>query len=169
MMKVAPMKIVLTPPMAAWIFLLCLLSPVHAAFTKLSCTPSGICVQRSPSGSICVNTNHTVPAWSCTNSTYQIPLEAHLGQHYAIGYYSSQGDLLGGWNYSMVAVTINPIIVCMSGRVNMTSEYLTLCAQTTADNSWYGGGCLVNVVPANVLDGCYAGVSVPFLFAASPL
>jgi hypothetical protein len=142
--------------------LLLFLSPVHAAFTATTCSDTDLCVERSPTGSVCLYSNHSSAAWACNNATFQTPLEAHLGQHYAIGYYNG-AQYLGGWNYSIPAAIVSPIVVCMSGRVNMTSaQYLTLCALTAADNSWSGGGCAVNVVPANVLDGCYAGVSVLF-------
>lgn len=145
--------------MPQWIafLLLCLLSLVHAAFTGTTCDAAHIlCVERT--GSVCFYSNVSTPLWGC-NTPFELPLEAHLNQNYSIGHYSASGQHLGGWNYSLIGST-PPIYACMSARVNITSaEYLTLCAVVTADNTWEVGGCVVNVVPASVVDGCYTGVS----------
>jgi hypothetical protein len=146
-----------------WIslYLLYLLRPVHGAFTSTTCDTAGnTCIQQSQGGSICFYSSVTSPYSAC-NAPYTLPLYAHLNQGYAIGYYTASGQYLGPWNYPIPSGSTTVIFVCMSARVT-TTQYFTLCALATADNSWQPYGCAVGVAPA-VVDGCYNSVSCALL------
>ena len=145
------------------LFLLCLLRPIHGAFTTTTCNPGrNICVEQSQGGSVCFYSTLT-STYSACDAPYSLPLNAHLNQGYAIGYYTATGQYLGRSNYPIQSGSTTAIYVCMSARVGAT-QYFTLCAQATADNGWQPNGCAVGVAPPTVLDGCYASVSRPSQF-----
>jgi len=148
------------------IFFLCLLCPVRAAFTGLTCDAAhDICVEASPNGAVCFYSNLSTTNWACP-VPFNLPLQTHLSQEYSIAYYNPTGSFLGNWNYSLAALVNDTIYVCMSARVNSTSsQYFTLCAQAIGDENWQGGGCEIDLVPANPIDGCYSGptTSAPIL------
>src|SRR5258705_669962 len=140
------MKTIFLSSMPTWmsLYLLCLLRPVHGAFTSATCDTAGsTCIQQSQGGSICFYSMMTSPYSAC-NAPYALPLYAHLNQGYAIGYYTASGQYLGGWNYPIPSGST--IFVCMTARVS-TTQYFTLCALATADNSWQPYGCAVGVAP----------------------
>jgi len=148
--------------MPAWIllFFLTFLSSVHAAFIGLTCNAAKtICVEQVSSGSVCFRSNISTSGWACEPPFY-LPLQTHLNQGYSVAYYNPSGSFLGDWNYSLSTSTNDTIYTCMSARVNLTSSrYVTLCAQAIGNNNWQGGGCEVDLAPANPIDGCYSGPS----------
>jgi hypothetical protein len=151
--------------MPPWVslFFICLLTSVQAAFTGRTCTiDSTRCVQQTSSGTVCLSSNISASFWTCP-APFNLPLETHLTQNYSIGYYNAAGRFLGGWNLSIPTPPSVPTYVCLSTRVNLTSEeYYTLCAQAEGNDQWSAGGCSVNLAPPNVVDGCYVRIVSAF-------
>jgi hypothetical protein len=149
--------------MPTWfsLFFLYLLTSVQAAFLGRTCdTSQRLCVDRTSSGSVCLASAISSSYWTCA-APFALPLQTHLTQNYSIAYYNASGRFLGASNYSIPLQLLEPTYVCISARVNVTTEqYYTLCAEVLRDNQWSAGGCQVNVVPPNVVDGCYAPVRV---------
>jgi hypothetical protein len=122
-------------------------------------TSHNLCVEQLQGGSFCFFYPTETKSYPPCDDPYTLPLSAHLDQDYAIGYYTANGEYLGGVDFAIQLGSIG-IYVCMSARVG-ASRYSTICARATADNAWEDG-CAAPVAPI-VLDGCYDGVSYSLL------
>ena len=140
-------------------------TPTNATFTRLARWKLDT-VEQTYAGAWCYRPRaisaHVRP---CTNATLNALLDAHTNNEHGAGlsiaYYDPQdSSILGGAGWASWDTVTLPVGLCMTGTVDGTNAYSTICRFSFGDDdhdtrSAHVEECAVNHSQLRVIDGCY--------------